>query len=376
MGAMLGEGWFRLRKQDAIIRWALRGRPATALLGVMLCCAGAGAQQAGALPDAPAPTNGSQEKISQGPESRTGGTIRGSVNDVGGTPVPGAHVTLVTSGALERETVTDSDGRFLFRDVVSGGFALLIREEGLAPDSITGKMRAGEEVEMPAIVLRVATVSDSVEVTITQKELAEDEIKQQEKQRVVGIVPNFFVSYNWNAKPLTVKQKFELGWHSTLDPTHFIFSAIGAGVEQANNDFPGFGPGWQGYGKRYGASLADSTTAVLLRGSIMPSLFHQDPRYFYKGTGSVWSRAAYALSTAVRSRGDNGHWEVSSGIAADFASGAISNLYYASSDRHGAALTFENGAFATVGVGVGHLVQEFVFKHLTPGVRKVPVVQP
>jgi len=376
MRAMLGEGWFRLMKQNATVRWAWLGGPAAALLGVMLCCAGARGQQAGALPEAPAPTNGLQEKVAQGPESRSVGTIRGVVNDVGGTAVEGAHVTLVTSGALERDTVTDSAGRFVFSDVVPGGFALLIREEGLAPDSITGKMRAGEEVEMPPIDLRVATVSDSVEVTITQQELAEDEIKQQEKQRVVGIVPNFFVSYNWKAKPLTVKQKFELGWHSTLDPTHFIFSAIGAGVEQANNDFPGFGPGWQGYGKRYGASLADSTTAVLLRGSIMPSLFHQDPRYFYKGTGSVWSRAVYALSTAVRSRGDNGHWEVSAGIAADFASGAISNLYYASSDRHGAALTFENGAFATVGVGVGHLVQEFVFKHITPGVRKVPVVQP
>jgi len=142
---------------------------------------------------------------------------------------------------------------------------------------------------------------------------------------------------------------------------------LGAGISYADNRYPGYGTGWSAYGKMYGASLADSTTETLMRGSIMPSLFHQDPRYFYKGTGTVRSRAFYALSTAVRARGDNGHWEVSGGILAGFASGAISNLYYASSDRHGARLTFENGALSIVGVGVGHLLQEFLYKRFTPG---------
>jgi hypothetical protein len=338
-----------------------RNRCFVAVVGVLGCCAGALGQQMlsaaeGGLPQAPVP------------QSRVMGSISGVVRDVTGAAVGGAHVRLVTSVSADAETVADGAGEFEFGDIAPGPFTLVITEEGLAPLTVEGRMRAGEQYVMPATAeMKIATAKQSVDVTFTREELAEDEIKEQEKQRVAGVIPNFFVSYNWKAEPLTAKQKFELGWKATLDPTHFIFSAAGAGIDYANNDFPGFGRGWSGYGKRYGASLADSTTGTMIRGSIMPAVFHQDPRYFYKGTGSVPSRFWYALSTAVRSRGDNGHWQVSSGILADFASGGISNLYYAPSDRHGAALTFENGALGTVGVGVGHVIQEFVFKHLTPG---------
>ena len=322
---------------------------------IVCCCSCGWAQTAGGLPQAP---------VAQG---RLVGTISGVVKDVTGAIVPGAHVRLVTGVSADTETVSDSAGEFEFGDIAPGPFTLVITEEGLATVTVNGNMRAGEQYVMPPVPMKIAAANQTVDVTFTREELAEDEIKQQEKQRVVAIVPNFFVSYNWKAEPLTAKQKFELGAHATFDPTHFIFSAASAGIEYADNTFPGFGTGWGAYGKLYGAALADSTTETLMRGSIMPAVFHQDPRYFYKGTGTVSSRFWYALSTAVRSRGDNGHWQVSSGILADFASGAISNLYYAPSDRHGAGLTFENGALGTVGVGVGHVVQEFVFKHFTPG---------
>lgn len=307
------------------------------------------------LPSAPAPQGGVE------------GTISGVVRDVTGAIVPGAHVRLITAVSADTEAIADSAGEFEFGAIAPGPFTLIITEEGLATVTVTGKMRAGEQYVLPPVQMKIAPASQSVDVTVTQQELAEDEIKQQEKQRVVGIVPNFFVSYNWKAEPLTAKQKFELGWHATFDPTRFAFSAIAAGIEQADNTFPGYGSGWSGYGKRYGASLADATTATLLRGSIMPALFHQDPRYFYKGTGTVKERTLYALSTAVRTRGDNGRWEVSGGILAGFAAGGISNLYYAPSDRHGAGLTFENGALSIVGVGVGHVLQEFLYKRFTPG---------
>ncbi len=344
------------------------------MLGMVCCCVAARGQQAGV-----SSTSFASEGLqAQAPaaESKESGTISGVVRDVTGTTVPGAHVRLVTGVSADTEVITDSAGQFMFGDIAPGPFTLILTEPGLEPETISGRMRAGEQYQMPAVEMKIATASQSVDVTVTTKELAEDEIKQEEKQRVAGVIPNFFVSYNWKAEPLTAKQKFELGWKATMDPTHFIFSAIGAGIEYSNNDYPGFGRGWSGYGKRYGASLADSTTGTLIRGSIMPAVFHQDPRYFYKGTGSVPSRFWYALSTAVRSRGDNGHWQVSSGILADFASGAISNLYYAPSDRHGAALTFENGALGTVGVGVGHVIQEFVFKHFTPGLAHAKVPQP
>jgi len=347
-----------------------RNRRVLTMVGLLGCWMGALGQQAmsvveGGLPQAPVP------------QSRVMGTISGVVKDVTGAAVGGAHVRLVTSVSADAEAVADGLGEFEFGDIAPGPFTLVITEEGLAPLTVEGRMRPGEQYVMPATAqMKIATAKQSVDVTVTTQELAEDEIKEEEKQRVAGVIPNFFVSYNWKAEPLTAKQKFELGWKATLDPTHFIFSAAGAGIDYANNNFPGFGRGWSGYGKRYGASLADSTTGTMIRGSIMPAVFHQDPRYFYKGTGSVPSRFFYALSTAVRSRGDNGHWQVSSGILADFASGAISNLYYAPSDRHGAALTFENGALGTVGVGVGHVIQEFVFKHLTPGLVHAKVAEP
>jgi hypothetical protein len=335
-----------------------------------------GAQVVVAPADQSAASGGSLPQAPE-PQGRMPGTISGVVRDVNGDVVPGAHVRLVTGVSADAEAISDGAGQFEFGNIDPGPFTLIMTEEGMQPLTVTGRMRSGEQYEMPAkVAMKIATANQTVEVTVTRQELAEDEIKQQEKQRVAGIVPNFFVSYNWKAVPLTSKQKFELGWHATIDPTHFIFSAIGAGISYADNAYPGYKGGWSRYGKLYGASLADSTTGTLIRGSVMPSIFHQDPRYFYKGRGTISSRFWYALSTAVRSRGDDGHWQISSGILADFASGAISNLYYAPSDRHGAALTFENGALGTVGVGVGHVIQEFVFKHFTPGLVHAKTPQP
>ncbi|MEO6922717.1 MAG: carboxypeptidase-like regulatory domain-containing protein [Bryocella sp.] len=321
------------------------------------------------LPDAPQPVA----------SSKLSGTISGTVKDVNDAIVPGAKIQLVTGTSAERTTTADDTGAFTFNAIAPGPFTLIITEPGLEPLTLTGRMKPGEARTVPKIAMRIATAVQSVDA-ISVEQLAELEIKQQEKQRVLGAVPNFFVSYNWRAQPLTVKQKFDLGLHATLDPTHFAFAAIRAGVEQGVDSFPGFDcnppvPGfcWSAFGKRYAAALADSATGTMLRGSIMPSIFHQDPRYFYKGTGTIKSRAVYAILTSVRTRGDNGHWQPSSGILASFADGAISNLYYAPSDRHGVDLTLENGALSIAAVAVGHLLQEFVYKHLTPGLAHAPV---
>jgi hypothetical protein len=220
-------------------------------------------------------------------------------------------------------------------------------------------------------VMRIAYSNTQVNVTASQQEIAQEEVHAEEQQRVVGFVPNYFVTYSKNVAPLTAKQKYSLGFHVILDPTHFLFAGIAAGIEQADDAFPGYHQGAAGYGKRYGASLADSTTATLLRGSVYPALFHQDPRYFYKGTGTNWERTKYALETAVICKGDNGHWQPNySDLAGELTAAGLSNIYYAPSDRHGAGLTFENAFLGLAGVGVGHLLQEFVFKHLTKNVPK------
>ena len=139
-----------------------------------------------------------------------------------------------------------------------------------------------------------------------------------------------------------------------------------AGIEQADNAFSGYGQGAQGYAKRYGAAYADLVSGTFLGSAIFPSLLKQDPRYFYKGTGSRKSRFFYAVANAVICKGDNGHWQPNySFILGDLAAGGISNLYYPAQNRNGVSLTFENMGIAVGGGAVGNVVQEFFLKRFT-----------
>ena len=296
------------------------------------------------------------------------GVIFGSVTDGDGDLVPGAQVVLTCSGdATERTTVTHSDGRFAFPGVPAGAFEMTATAKGMAAGKLSGTLQPGAVFDAPAIRLGAATASTEVTVTPeTEHEIAEEEVRTEEKQRVLGIVPNFFVTYETNPVPLSAKQKYRLGLKVIVDPTRFVFAAAAAGVEQLENTYPGYGTGPAAYGKRYGAILATGTTESILRHSVFPSLFHQDPRYYYKGTGTVWERTKYALGSAVITHGDNGKRQPNySVILASLSAGALANLYYAPSDRHGAGLTFENGGLAILGEGVGHLVQEFVLRRFT-----------
>src|SRR5205807_8934357 len=182
-----------------------------------------------------------------------------------------------------------------------------------------------------------------IRVVPPQIELAEEQIKEQEKQRALGFIPNFYVSYVPNAAPLAPKQKFELAWKEMIDPVTFGLTGAIAGIEQAQNDFSGYGQGAQGYAKRYGASYANTVTGTLIGSAILPSLLKQDPRYFYKGTGSKRSRFLYALASPVVCKGDNKRWQANySAILGSFATGGISYLYYPKSDRDATRLVFQN----------------------------------
>ena len=158
-------------------------------------------------------------------------------------------------------------------------------------------------------VLQVAAASSSVNVTLPPHELAAEQLKAEEKQRLLGVFPDFFVSYAPNAAPLTAAQKFHLGWKTITDPVVFIDTGIGAGIQQWRNNYPEFSQGMEGYGKRFGAIYADHASSIIIGHVVMQSIFHQDPRYFYKGTGSIRSRALYAIGTAFVRKGDNGHWQ-------------------------------------------------------------------
>ena len=151
-------------------------------------------------------------------------------------------------------------------------------------------------------------------------------------------------------------------------------TGVFAGVEQATNAFSGYGQGAQGYFKRFGAGLADGVDSTFLSGAILPVLFHQDPRYFYKGTGSVAARVLYAAEFVVRTRDDHGRWRPNySLLLGNLGSGAISNAYYPASNRHGAGLTFENAVIGTAFGAVGNILEELFLKHVTPN---LPSYQP
>jgi hypothetical protein len=150
-----------------------------------------------------------------------------------------------------------------------------------------------------------------------------------------------------------------------------------AGIQQANNTFPGYGQGAEGYGKRFGASYGNIFIGTMIGDAFLPSVFKQDPRYFYKGTGTIRSRTLYALANAVICKGDNGNWQFNySAMLGTLAASGISNLYYPAADRDGAALTFENLGFSIAASGIANLFQEFLIPKLTPHKPPLPQSQP
>ena len=265
------------------------------------------------------------------------------------------------------EALSDDDGQFSFSTVAPGPFQLTITSAGLASQEFSGTLNPGEALVTPLIMLVLATQVTEVRVELTPAELADVQIKEQEKQRVLGFIPNFYVSYVPNAAPLTPKHKFELAWKSAIDPVTFVAVGAVAGIDQAGNRWGAYGQGAQGYAKRFGATYGDVFIGTFIGGAILPSLLKQDPRYFYKGTGTTRSRILYALANSVICKGDNGHWQPNySSIGGNLAAGGISNLYYPANDRNGAGLVFTNALIRIGETAVANIFQELVFPKLTP----------
>jgi hypothetical protein len=302
--------------------------------------------------------------------SGTGASIAGTVSAPDGHVIVGAEVTLTSPPATAQQTTrTDGEGGFRFSGLKPGTFQLSVAAEGFAPQVgplIT--LTVNQQFQAPDISLQIASASTTVHAVFSSYDLAQQQVHAEEKQRILGVFPNFFTSYVWHAEPLTSGQKFRLAWRSAVDPVTFLTAGAVAGIQQANDSFSGYGQGFEGYSKRYGANYADGFIGIMLGGAVFPSLLHQDPRYFYKGTGTTRSRALYALSTVVITRGDNGKWQPNySNVLGTFAAGGISNAYYPANDR-GFGLTIENSVIGLAGGGVAALLQEFVFPKVSSGV--------
>jgi Carboxypeptidase regulatory-like domain len=317
-----------------------------------------------ALAQSPQPLAGDQS-----PAHETPGTIYGTVVDQSGAAVADAHVKLTRpDSAANQDTETGDDGQFSFAQIAAGNFELTVIASRFTTKTISGTLHPGEAYLTPAITLEVATVESTVKVTPSQYEVAELQLKEEEQQRVFGFIPNFYVTYVPNAAPLSPKQKFRLALKTMVDPVNIGLVGAAAGIQQASNQFGGYGQGAEGYGKRFGANYADFVTSTFIGSAVLPSLLKQDPRYFYKGTGSVRSRALYAIANAVICKGDNGRWQLnySAIIGGTLAAGAISNLYYPPHDRSDAGVTFENAGISIAEGAASSLVQEFIVKKLTP----------
>lgn len=319
-------------------------------------------------------------KTENGPLNAALGSIQGVVVDRDGVVYEGAQVTLASTVAYAsggsgpgiasvQTTSTDSNGQFSFAGVPAGAFRLTVSSSGFATQVVAATLRPGESYDTRAIVLAMKGASSEVRVNASQNEIASEQLRQEEKQYVMGVMPNFYVSYVPNAPPLSTRQKFDLAWKSMIDPFNFAMVGAAAGVQQASNSFAGYGRGVRGYARRYGAGFADSSVDNFIGGAFLSSWWKQDPRYFYKGTGTTRSRVLYAIANSVICRGDNGHWQVDySAIAGGLAAAGISNLYYPAGSRAGVALTFENLGVGFASNAGQNLLQEFLIRRLTPRV--------
>jgi hypothetical protein len=233
-----------------------------------------------------------------------------------------------------QEVQSGQDGRVAFDRVAAGPFQLTATGEGFVPQTISNTLRLAEDYVVPPITMYLATVVTEVRVSPSTEEIAQEEFKDLEQQRVLGIVPNYYVSYIDEAAPLTPKRKFELALKATTDPVTVVAVAAVAGVDQATNRFSGYGQGGQAYAKRFGASHANFASGLWIGGAVLPSILKQDPRYFYKRTGTKRSRFLYAVSRPFICKGDNQRWQPNySSVFGDLAAGALSNLYIPERDR-------------------------------------------
>jgi hypothetical protein len=298
--------------------------------------------------------------------------ISGTVTDTNGDTIAGATIALESDDPEGRRTAVATDsGAFEFKNLRPGiQYHITVSARDMqnweSPPIVLGP---GQYFLLTDIKLKLPGSEVSVTVYASQVQIATEQVIVAEKQRVLGIFPNFYVTYDPHPVPLTTKLKYRLALKASTDPVTFFGIAFIAAVYQAG-DVPNYQQGWDGYAQRVGAGIADTTTDIFFGGAILPSLLHQDPRYFYQGTGTKKSRTLHAISYPFVCKGDNGKTQPNySSMGGDLISGAISNLYYPESNR-GVGLVFE-GFFVTTGVRVvNSIIQEFVLRKLTPSARQ------
>ena len=223
------------------------------------------------------------------------GAILGTALDVNGGVVPGANVVLDGPAAADRQTtVTSENGFFEFKDLrAQTAYRVTVSAPYFA--SWTSQpiiLARGQFFTIADIKLHLSVVQVTV-TALTPEQIATEQVKAAEKQRIIGgVIPNFYVTYDEHPAPLTPKLKFQLAYRALIDPVTFAGFMLNAGIYQAI-DYPQYSGGMKGYGQRLGATFAGGYTNIFVGDAILPSLLHQDPRYHFRGTGTTGSRLRY-----------------------------------------------------------------------------------
>jgi hypothetical protein len=229
------------------------------------------------------------------------------VLDPSGADVPGAEVSLAHGDGTQLRTMaSEANGEFNFTKIPPGPYVVIVNAKGFALfTSAEFVVTVQQTYEVLNVSLSIA--SANIEMTVRPTEIiAAEQIRAEEKQRLIGFFPNIYTSYVYDAAPLTSKQKFSLATRGTFDPVAMIGVGFAAGLEQATNAYAGYGQGAEGYSKRFAAKFVDGRSSDFLTHAVFPSLLHQDPRYYYQGSGSVKSRLRHAVGSAFVTRSDSG----------------------------------------------------------------------
>lgn len=348
----------------------LRATIAAFLLAVLITGRGTPAYAQGSG-EAAGPPDGEASPAQSAPQSGAlGGSITGTAIDANGDLIGGASAAL-DGPAYHASATTDANGGFTFGGLQSGGpYRVTITAKGfdnwVSPPVMLAQ---GEYAIVKDIQLKISSAVTSVTVTSSTEEIATEQVALEEKQRIFGIIPNFYVVYDpQNAAPMTAKLKFQMAFRVSVDPISFIGAAVLAGIDQAS-DNPDYVQGAKGYAERFGSVYADGLTDTFFGGAILPTILRQDPRYYYMGTGSIRSRALHAMAAPFVCKGDNGMWQPNySSIGGDLISASISTTYYPKDDRS-ASLVFENLLVDTAERAASTLIQEFLLRKWTPSAK-------
>jgi Carboxypeptidase regulatory-like domain len=316
----------------------------------------------------PAPTTGSAAARLPSPTA----TISGTVQDVNGDLVPGATVVLKAASSDDRrEVAADDNAGFKFDSVTPGiPYEVSVHTKGFSDWTSPSIVLQPSQFFLEDVHLRMEGESASVTVYGSTEEIAVEQVRLAEQQRVLGIIPNFYVIYDSaNAVPLTTKLKFKLAMKVSTDPITILGVGFMSGIDQAANR-PDYGQGAKGYGQRFGSNAAGAFSDILIGGAILPSLLHQDPRYFYQGTGGTRSRLAHAFATPFICRGDNGHRQINfSSMGGDIGATALSMAYLPDSNR-GTGMVFTQFGINTAERIFAAIAQEFIIPRFTPSLKR------